>query len=551
MLLLSALLVGSSCSRQEDAQTATAASADNAGAKRNNAAESNAPQDVLNAVESLVAPVALYPDPLLAELLIAATYPQEIALAARRLETGAIETVAGKQNLDTSIARLERLPPVIIMLKEHPQWTADLGEVFLAEPETLLQAIQTLRGRALQAGLLKDSTAQKVLSKTVSTASSIDRAAEPGSEKSETSTREIIIILPAELQKIHVPLYDPETVFSASLAVQSADSGGKKASAQQSLSDDTGAEETGGYYPAYYPLSSQSADNGSKTMAFDSGTAVNGLLTWGQIEWSTVRGYSIDHRYGKLVTCNGSDDCWLRSEDKGYLYTDGYVENALESGAADANSALSTVIDHDIALNAWYHDPRHRRGLRYSENAAKQLTDFGPPPLAGQRFSASAQPLRDRGFDVIAPADETEAGAPFAADHLSLGVRDSLLSGVDAAENGEVEEIIQQGGDGRDSHQTAAPQQDVVHLQESRKSGSKSLVKLAMAQPETSRALQMQQQHREDVLPSAFDGIRGNARLTGQFSRRGAESRNNNKELLLKYRGASRAASRQTRDEGD
>ncbi|MGZ8237357.1 MAG: DUF3300 domain-containing protein, partial [Methylobacter sp.] len=88
----------------------------------------------LTDLESLVAPVALYPDPLLAELLVASTYPLEVVQAARWLETTPdLATLSGK-DWDASIMRLASVPQVIKMMNDHLDWTTQLGDAFLANP---------------------------------------------------------------------------------------------------------------------------------------------------------------------------------------------------------------------------------------------------------------------------------------------------------------------------------------------------------------------------------------------------------------------------------
>ncbi|MGR8933096.1 MAG: DUF3300 domain-containing protein [Gammaproteobacteria bacterium] len=516
MLLLSVVLLDNSgCSRRDDAQTAE--SPDAAEVQRENTVEANAPRDVLNSIESLVAPIALYPDPLLAEVLIAATYPPEIALAARRLETGAAgEQASGERDLDASILRLARLSAIIIMLNEHPQWTAALGDTFLTEPETLLDAIQTLRRRALQAGFLKDTEAQKIVIKALASNVADERATTSGQENSvsgKVSKREIVMIMPAETRQIHVPLYASETVFTASLSEQPAESGLPDAE-QQSINED-GTDVSDNFYPSYY-ASSQSGDR--MNIVFGAATEVNGLLTWGEIEWSHEHGYAINHRYGKVVACNGVDDCWLRSEDKGYYFTAGKtVKNTDEAG--------SSMLDGGVLLNPWYHDPRHRRGLVYSEKVLGRLAYLRTPSLAGQHFWASSASLQDRGFDMILPESATEAEDSPPAGYISLDVRDSVLSGISAAENAEFKASGQRIRKHRDRPSAVEPQQNAVPVPEIRRDGRKTLAKQSL-QAEITQDLQKQRRFRRSVWPSAFDSVRDNVRLTVGFSRRGSASRN-------------------------
>jgi hypothetical protein len=542
LLLSSALLLCSACNRPEDAQTAPDDVAGRTAAQQADSAEAKAPGQTLSAIESLVAPIALYPDPLLAELLVAATYPPEIALAARRLEVNAGADAANDSSLDASIVRLARLPPVIIMMNEHPQWTAALGDAFLAQPEELLKMIQTLRQRALHTGFLKDAAAQKVLKKTVAGDSAAAHESAAVLEKAtsaRTESREAIYIQPAGAEKISVPLYDPETVFSASLASQAV-AAGNTATAQQPVPADANEAVRGDYYPAYYPLPAEpgeAGESGRTPMAYGAGATVDGLLTWGIIEWSGADGNYIMHRYGKLTNCHDTEDCWMRSGDNGYRYWDGSSDKS-DSGIAESGEDAPLTVSSTTLGRPWHHDPRHRRGLRYSEDAGKRLGEIRPPPLAGQRLSAMTPALQVRGFDIpqsVPPGDtETENGAGVA--FLSRGVARSVFSGIDDPK-ATIDEEIKRGGLSRNRNKNAMQRPASVHVPSGQRTAKKP--GLNAAQLETLRELQMQQRRREAALPSAFDFAGDTARRAGLAGLRGAESRG--QKVLSELRKAAQA----------
>ena len=141
-------------------------------------------------LETLLGPVALYPDALIALILPAATEPSDIVLAARFLAANSTSLALENQPWDESVRSLARYPDIIKWLDENLAWTKQLGEAFLAQPAEVMQAIQRLRARARAAGTLIDTPEQKIVSE-----------------------GEIILIEPAQPAVIYVPRYDPEIVY--------------------------------------------------------------------------------------------------------------------------------------------------------------------------------------------------------------------------------------------------------------------------------------------------------------------------------------------------
>ena len=119
-------------------------------------------------LQQLVAPIALYPDALLAQVLTASTYPLEVTLAARwseknpKLKGAALEEAMQKQPWDPSVKGLASVPQELAMMNEKLEWTSQLGEAFLAQPDDVQNAIQALRKQAETTGNLKSSKEQKV-----------------------------------------------------------------------------------------------------------------------------------------------------------------------------------------------------------------------------------------------------------------------------------------------------------------------------------------------------------------------------------------------------
>jgi len=147
-------------------------------------------------LDQLLAPIALYPDDLLAQILMASTYPLEVVQAERwmkqnkSLKGDALKSALEKQTWDTSVKSLVPFPEVLTMMNEKLDWTQKLGDAFLAQQKDVMDTVQKLRRKALEAGNLQSSKEQAV--------------------KKEG---DIIIIQPADPQVIYVPAYNPTVVY--------------------------------------------------------------------------------------------------------------------------------------------------------------------------------------------------------------------------------------------------------------------------------------------------------------------------------------------------
>ena len=156
-------------------------------------------------LENLVAPIALYPDPLLTQIMVAATYPLEVVEAQQWLQrnpgiTGtALTEAAQQQNWDASVQALVIFPDVLKRLNDDVTWTTNLGNAFLAQQAEVMDAVQRLRQQAQQAGKLK-STPQE----TVTTVPDQAGAA-------------AIDIEPADPAVIYVPVYNPAWIWGPPL----------------------------------------------------------------------------------------------------------------------------------------------------------------------------------------------------------------------------------------------------------------------------------------------------------------------------------------------
>ena len=151
-------------------------------------------------LEYLLGPIALYPDPLLALILPASTHPDQIAEAARWLESNAAAvarndfTEVDAKPWDPSVQALTRFPDTVKMLAEHLDWTESLGWAFSVQDTDVAAVIQMLRAKAESAGNLKSTPEQAVTTR-------------------EEGGSRVIYIAPTNPERIYVPVYDSSLVF--------------------------------------------------------------------------------------------------------------------------------------------------------------------------------------------------------------------------------------------------------------------------------------------------------------------------------------------------
>jgi len=139
---------------------------------------------------TLLGPIALYPDPLIAEMLPAATLPTQIVMADRYVASGGDPDQIDQQPWDASVKALARYPTVLKWMDDNLNWTTDLGQAFLSQQQEVMDSIQRLRASAQNYGNLPSTPQQQVV---------VDDGT--------------IEILPTDPQVIYVPEYAPDTVY--------------------------------------------------------------------------------------------------------------------------------------------------------------------------------------------------------------------------------------------------------------------------------------------------------------------------------------------------
>ena len=232
-------------------------------------------------IDELLAPIALYPDALLAQVFMAATYPLEIVEAARwqkanpSLKDKALEDALQKQTWDPSVKALTAVPQVLTMMSEKIDWTQKLGDAFLTGQEQMLKTVQSLRAKADAAGNLKSSKEQTVT-------------------KATENSVQVIKIEQPNPEVVYVPTYNPATIYGPWWYA---------------------APPPYYYYPPGYAYGAG--------LAFATGVVV-GAAIWGNIGWGGNNVNVNVNRYNNFNKTNISNGNWNHNAEhrKGVSYRD-------------------------------------------------------------------------------------------------------------------------------------------------------------------------------------------------------------------------------------
>ena len=261
-------------------------------------------------LDSLVAPIALYPDPLLAQVLAASTYPLEIVQAQRWLKENSkltgenLTKAAAKQTWDPSVQALVAFPTAVKLLDQNIQWTTELGNAFLDQQSAVMDAVQRMRKKAKDGGKLESSKEQKVEVKTI-------------------ENKNIIEIKPADPQVVYVPSYNPTVVYGPPVYA---------------------------YPPIYYPPYPYGAVAATAAISFGVGVAMGAF-------WGGCCGGG----YGWGCSWGGNNDITINNNfNNRYGYASGGNRTNISGG------------DRTRAGNSWQHNPSHRRAVPYSDRSTAQ-----------------------------------------------------------------------------------------------------------------------------------------------------------------------------------
>ena len=334
-------------------------------------------------LEQILAPIALYPDDLLTQILVASTYPLEVVMANRwlaqpgnmDLKGDALLKALDGQDWDASVKSLVPFPTVLKMMSDQLDWTQKLGDAFLAQQSNVFAAVQALRGRAQATGTLQSNT-QQIVTQDVSA----------------------IVIQPAQADTVYVPAYNPTVVY--------------------------GTWPYPSYPPAYYPppagyyLGSALATG----LAFGTGVAITGALWgWGRPNWGAGNVNVNVNRFNSInansVNANRlsnravSSNTWQHNADhrRGVGYTNPQVRQQYRPNSA-GNAATRDALPRayyvgDDGLGAGR--AAHRRRREYCQTPQGQRGRLAQPARKSgethrDRTRRLAQPARQCGQRIEA-----------------------------------------------------------------------------------------------------------------------------------------------------
>ena len=332
-------------------------------------------------LDQMLAPIALYPDPLLAQVLMAATYPGDVSEAARwsrehpRVmgEEAAVRVAA--MPWDPSVQALVAFPQTLAMMGQDLAWVQNLGDAYMAQPRDVSASVQRLRRKAQQAGFLSSNSYQNVRSapRARPPGPPIESSPEPVADEgyaeaapAQEEYTEDIYIEPVDEEMVYVPSYDPNEVY--------------------------GTWEDPYYAPVYYPppVGYYAGRVLAAGVVFGVGMAIGDAL-WGDIDWN-----------------DGDID----------IDTDRY--NRLH-------------VDHhrDAGDRTWRHDPVNRDGVPYRDGVSRERFDRSLDGAASRDAFRGDDPARMRAREQARGAGQGSAFAGQDGNRRSL--EDARAAELDAA----------------------------------------------------------------------------------------------------------------------
>jgi hypothetical protein len=275
--------------------------------QQTNVPDAPAPKIPNDQLDSLVAPIALYPDPLLAQVLAASTYPLEIMqlqqwLAQHKdLKDKALADAVMKQPWDPSIQSMAALPGVVKRLADDIQWTTDLGNAVLAQQSDVMDAVQRMREKAKEKGNLKSTEQMKVETKVI-------------------ENKSVVVIEQANPTVVQVPSYDPVVVYGPPPYP---------------------------YPPITYPPPGYYA--AGMAISFGVGMAMGAA-------WGGGGGWCCNSGWGGNNTININNN-------------NTFVNNSNRQNVNNVSNRQTAAGNRSGGGNSWSHNPQHRGGTPYSNNA--------------------------------------------------------------------------------------------------------------------------------------------------------------------------------------
>src|SRR5476649_1654106 len=316
-------------------------------------------------IDQWVAPVALYPDALLSQVLMASTYPTNVIQAEQwsrdhpQLQGDAAVKAAANEPWDPSVKSLVAFPQLLTLMGEDPVWVQNLGNLFLAQPADLMESVQKYRQIAQKSGALKSTPQQKVTVKPAATGNTTVVNAAP----------QTIIIESADPQVVYVPSYNPNVVY--------------------------GTWPTPAYPPVYLapPPGEQFVNGVESGIGFGVGVAATYAI-FGSIDWDDDHHHHDDDHHDDHHDDGHHDDGHHGGQQNNFINVNTNNYNRVSGNNNIANHAGAQNNTH------WQHNPSFNAG-----------TPNHPANLGGatqnQALKRAAQRNNYRGFDGPAAGQTT------------------------------------------------------------------------------------------------------------------------------------------------
>ncbi|HSB24051.1 MAG TPA: DUF3300 domain-containing protein [Burkholderiaceae bacterium] len=344
-------------------------------------------------LEQLLSPIALYPDSLLSQVLMASTYPADVADAAKWSKANkdqkgdAAVKMVQDQPWDPSVQSLVAFPQILQVMGDQPDWVQKLGDAFLASSKDVLDAVQRLRQKAQQAGNLKSNEQQKVIV-----------------EQEPTTQQTVIKVEPAQPETVYVPAYNPQVVY--------------------------GTWPYPAYPPYYYPPPPYYYPGGALAsgIAFGIGVAAIGSI-WGGCNWGGGDVNINVNKYNSINSnrqINNSKFEHNSANRRGVPYGDQASRDKYGSKGVGNSAQRDQYRGRDPSRDA------------QRQQAQSSLQDRGMSPQQGRDQLRTDQATRDRANQAAQGAGRDRAGAEGGfggADRAGVqnqarGASDSALRGA-------------------------------------------------------------------------------------------------------------------------
>ena len=335
-------------------------------------------------IDNLVAPIALYPDALVAQVLAAATYPNEVVEASQwmrdnpSLQGQALVDAVNQQAWDPSVQALTQFPSVLDNMANNLSWTSALGSAFYNQQADVMASVQRLRAQAKAAGNLKSSSQMTVVQQDPQT----------------------IVIQPANPQVVYVPVYSPTVVYGVP------------------------------YYPPYY---STGAIVATGLISFGVGFAIGATMSggccgWGWNKWnSNWRGGTVVYNRNVYVSHSNiyaggnryHNGAWARPTPYNNNYNrNNYNRTTVNNNNVNRNNINNNNVNRNNVNNNNVNrnnvnNPNVNRPNNPGNNQANrpQNTQAARPqnPQASRPQNTAAQPANNRGYGQPTPGTKTGA----------------------------------------------------------------------------------------------------------------------------------------------